>query len=176
MSRRRDKTGILLKAISYASREHQGQFRKDKITPYASHPFRVCMILRHVFKVSDEEVLAAAVLHDTIEDTTTDRDDLIEHFGGRVAGWVSLLSKDKRMEGPACEADYMKKLKSSPLAVRLIKLADVYDNLTDAATVPSEAGRKEAIMKASRYLAVLKIKNGEINKLLREIKCFSAQG
>src|SRR6516164_2465453 len=87
----------LLEAISFASRAHQGQLRKDGKTPYASHPCRVAMIVRHLFGIDNPAILTAAVLHDTIEDTTTDFDDLTEHFGAEVAGWVTQLTKDKRL-------------------------------------------------------------------------------
>src|SRR5437588_3817791 len=87
----------LLEAIAFAARAHRPQLRKDGQTPYVSHVFRVCLVARHLFGVEASEVLTAAVLHDTIEDTTTDRDDLAEQFGETVAGWVALLSKDKRL-------------------------------------------------------------------------------
>src|SRR5713226_1440591 len=87
----------LLEAISFAARAHQGQLRKDNRTPYASHAFRVCLIVREIFGVTDPEVLTAAVLHDTVEDTTTDHDDLAKQFGRQVADWVAALSKDKRL-------------------------------------------------------------------------------
>src|SRR6266478_4852512 len=86
----------LLEAIAFAARAHQGQLRKDGQTPYASHVFRVCLIIRQVFGIDDVSVLMAAVLHDTVEDTTTDYDDLQKEFGAEVAGWVADLSKDKR--------------------------------------------------------------------------------
>src|SRR5438067_177442 len=90
-----------LEAISFAARAHHGQMRKDGLTPYASHAFRVCMVLRHVFNVADPRILTAAVLHDTIEDTTTDFDDIAEEFDAEIAQWVAALSKDKRLEeGP----------------------------------------------------------------------------
>src|SRR5580704_12405344 len=88
--------GKLWDAIAFAARAHQGQLRKDGRTPYVSHVFRVSMVLRDLFGVTDHGVLTAAVLHDTLEDTTTDFDDLRE-FGDEVAGWVALLSKDKRL-------------------------------------------------------------------------------
>ena len=87
---------LVLDAIAFAARAHHGQLRKDGKTPYASHPFRVCLIVRDIFAIDDPYVLAAAVLHDTIEDTTTDFDDLEKHFGREVAEWVAALSKDKR--------------------------------------------------------------------------------
>src|SRR3954447_2724159 len=97
----------LLEAVSFAARAHRGQVRKDGQTPYAAHPFRVCLIVRHVFGIDDPEVLTAALLHDTIEDTTTDFDDLEERFGAPVAGWVAGLSKDTRLPDDEREAAYM---------------------------------------------------------------------
>src|SRR5947207_14097454 len=91
------KYGALLSAASFAARAHRHQLRKDNQTPYAAHPFRVCLIVRHVFGFDDPKALAAALLHDTIEDTTTDRDDLIEQFGAEVAEWVAALTKDNRL-------------------------------------------------------------------------------
>src|SRR5436190_896130 len=88
---------MLLEAISFAARKHQGQLRKDDRTPYFAHPVRVMMIVRDRWGITDPEVLAAAVLHDTIEDTTTDYDDVVKRFGPRVAQLVALLTKDKRL-------------------------------------------------------------------------------
>src|SRR5216683_2353929 len=94
----------LLEAIAFATRAHQGQLRKDGRTPYVSHVFRVCLILRQVFGIDDSQALTAAVLHDTVEDTTTDFDDLEEKFGADVARWVAALSKDKRLPEKEREA------------------------------------------------------------------------
>src|SRR5215217_2629487 len=97
---------MLLEAASFAARAHRHQLRKDGQTPYAAHPFRVCLIVRHVFGIDDPDVLAAALLHDTIEDTTTDFDDLAIAFGPRIAGWAAALSKDGRLPEPEREAAY----------------------------------------------------------------------
>src|SRR6058998_118502 len=131
----------LLEAIAFAARAHQGQLRKDGRTPYASHVFRAGMVLRHVFGVDDTRVLTAAVLHDTIEDTTTDFDDLEERFGKTVAGWVATLSKDKRLVDELREERYTHGLSQAPWQVRVCKLADIYDNLSDSRHL-SEQGRK----------------------------------
>src|SRR5207249_11061268 len=90
----------LLEAVAFAARAHDGQTRKDGRTPYVSHVFRVCLILRHVFGLDDSQALTAAALHDTVEDTTTDFDDVEESFGRDVAEWVAALSKDKRLPEP----------------------------------------------------------------------------
>ncbi len=143
--------GVILEAISFAARKHVGQLRKDQVTPYVAHPIRVMITLATVFQVDDPEVLAAAALHDTIEDTTTDRDELTEQFGERVAEMVALLSKDKRKPHGEREAEYFEGLKSAPIEVRLCKLADLYDNLSDAAHLLPEARRK-SIAQAQRAL------------------------
>jgi guanosine-3',5'-bis(diphosphate) 3'-pyrophosphohydrolase len=145
----------LLQAVSFAARAHDGQKRKDGCTPYASHVFRVCLVLRHVFGIDDSSVMLAAVLHDTIEDTTTDFDDLEERFGANVAQWVAALSKDKRLPEPEREDAYVDALQRAPWQVKLCKLADVYDNLSDARE-SGAAGRARVCENAHRYLNGLK--------------------
>src|SRR5205807_6860456 len=113
-----------------------------------------CLVLRHVFGVDDPQTLTAAVLHDTIEDTTTDFDDLEEHYGAEVAQWVSLLSKDKRLPDHEREAAYAAGLASAPWQVKVCKLADMYDNLTDST---AQGQRSERVFKRSHfYLQALK--------------------
>lgn len=123
--------GLFQRACAFAARAHDGQLRKDGRTPYISHPFRVAMIVRDVFGCADAEALAAAVLHDTLEDTRTDYDDLCEAFGPAVASMVASLSKDKRLPEPQRERAYDEGLARADWRARLIKLADVYDNRDD---------------------------------------------
>jgi (p)ppGpp synthase/HD superfamily hydrolase len=104
-----------------------------------------------VFGITDEEALAAAVLHDTIEDTLADRDDLIEHFGPRVAEFVALLSKDKRLPNEEREQCYLESLRDCPLEVKLLKVADLYDNLIDSSELPEQL-RIQKIAKARDVL------------------------
>jgi len=144
----------LLEAIAFAARAHQGQLRKDGQTPYVSHVFRVAFILRHVFGIDDPIALTAAVLHDTIEDTTTDFDDIEKQFGQDVASWVGLLSKDKRLPEPERERAYEHNLVHAAWQVKVCKLADVYDNLMDLAHMPAEK-RQKSRRNAHRYLAAL---------------------
>ena len=145
----------LLEAVAFANRAHQGQFRKDRQTPYASHPCRVCLIVREVFGVADANVLMAALLHDTIEDTTTDFDNLEEKFGRETAEWVAILTKDKRLQEKKREKAYAEGLKNAPWQVKVCKLADVLDNMMDAAHMPTEK-RARTLKHARRYLEALK--------------------
>ena len=146
--------GVVSRAISFAARAHVSQLRKDGETPYVAHPFRVFTIVSCVFGVRDPEVLATAVLHDTIEDTTVDRDDLIEQFGSRVAQYVALLSKDKREPESDRERIYFDSLACAPVDVQLCKLADTCDNLLDSEQLPT-AGHEKTLAKAQQLLDLL---------------------
>src|SRR5260370_25389644 len=150
-----DDVGRLLDAVAFASRAHRHQFRKDNQTPYVSHVLRVALIVRQVFDIADERVLTAAVLHDTLEDTTTDFDDLQEHFGAEIAGWVALLSKDKRLPEPEREAAYQEGLAKAPWQVKICKLADIFDNLIDSAHLNADQ-RIKTNKRALSYLKALR--------------------
>ena len=127
---------LVARAISLASQAHQGQLRKDGRTPYVSHAVRVGWLLEHLFGIRDAEVLAAGVLHDVIEDTTVDYDDLQQQFGPRVADLVARLSKDKRLPEPERERQYHEQLLHGGEHVLAIKLADLLENLADVASLP----------------------------------------
>ncbi len=146
-----DPTELLLDAVAFAARAHRHQLRKDNATPYTSHVFRVCLIARHVFGIDDPRVLTAAVLHDTIEDTTTDYDDLAERFGADVAGWAAALSKDTRMPEAEREPNYLARLTAAPWQVAACKLADIYDNMTDSKHLTAD-GRARQVRRSREYL------------------------
>jgi (p)ppGpp synthase/HD superfamily hydrolase len=141
----------LLEAIAFAARAHKDQLRKDNQTPYASHPFRVCMVVRNVFGIEEPQALIAAALHDTLEDTTTDFDDLEEQFGAEVARWVAILSKDKRLPEDQREKAYVEGLAQASWQVKACKLADVFDNLMDSVHGRPE-GQARVFQNAHRYL------------------------
>ena len=142
---------IVFEAAAFAARAHRHQLRKDGETPYVSHVFRVCLVVRQVFGFDDPAMLAAALLHDTIEDTATDCDDIVERFGPVVAGWVAALTKDMRLPHEEREAAYVATLAQSPWPVKVCKLADVYDNLADCAHL-SPAGKRRTCLKSRTYL------------------------
>ena len=149
-----------LEAIALAARAHQGQLRKDRRTPYVSHVFRVCLIVRHVFGLEDERALMAALLHDTIEDTRTDFDDLLELLradGHPVADWVAALSKDKRREEHDREAAYLAALADAPWQVKLCKLADLFDNLIDSKHLTTPEQREQTRKRVRQYLDALAV-------------------
>ena len=145
----------LLEAASLAARAHDGQYRKDRVTPYASHPFRVCLVVRDIFGCDDPRMLIAALLHDVIEDTTTDYDDIEKHHGPEIASWVAYLTKDKRLPDAERELAYLEGLKTAPWQVQVCKLADIFDNLMDIPHLPSDR-RAHALKRAEQYFADLR--------------------
>lgn len=145
---------LLLEAASFAGRAHHGQLRKDKQTPYVCHVFRVCLVVRDIFGFDDPRMLITALLHDTIEDTTTDFDDLEKSYGAEIARWVSYLTKDKTLPEIEREAAYITKLLASPWQVQACKLADVFDNLMDSANLPADR-QGHSLRRAEQYVEAL---------------------
>lgn len=82
------------KAIIFATKAHEGQYRKGTDIPYITHPFAVGMLLLEAN--CKEEVIAAGILHDTLEDTKTFYEDLFEQFGERVADLVLAASEENK--------------------------------------------------------------------------------
>jgi (p)ppGpp synthase/HD superfamily hydrolase len=143
---------IVERADRFAEERHEGQFRRDGRTPYVEHPRNVMAILRDELGVEDPEVLAAALLHDTIEDTRTDYDDLCGRFGKRVADIVSVLTKDKRLPELRREREYFARLARASRDARLCKVADTLHNLhdTDAAHRPKALGKGRTLLRLFR--------------------------
>jgi (p)ppGpp synthase/HD superfamily hydrolase len=150
-----DPLAFLFDAVGFAARAHRHQLRKDRDTPYVSHVFRVCLVVRQVFGFDDPQMLAAAVLHDTIEDTATDADDILSRFGPDVTRWVAALTKDMRLPHDEREKAYFDALAAADWPVKVCKLADLYDNLADARHL-SPAGRARTAAKAHFYLGALR--------------------
>src|SRR5688500_2703577 len=101
----KDERPMWQRAAAMAARLHQGQMRKDGKTPYIAHPMRVALTVRDIFGVDDPVALAAALLHDLIEDTTADYDDVAKEFGPEVANVVAALTKDMRKPEDQREAE-----------------------------------------------------------------------
>lgn len=136
-------------AASYAARAHNHQYRKDKKTPFVAHPFRVAMILRDTFGCDDEVAICAALLHDTIEDTRTDYDDIHKRFGSDVADCVACMTKNMLLIESEREPEYDQRLASAPWQARMVKLADVYDNGLE---LPRPGMRRKCIQRCERAL------------------------
>ena len=118
----------LYKAYDFSQKAHKGQFRKGTEIPYFTHIITTMNYAMQLTK--DVEVLIAAILHDTVEDTSVTIDDIRREFGERVAFLVDCESEDKYRDRPASETWEIRKrhtiehLKDMPLDVKIIVLSD----------------------------------------------------
>jgi guanosine-3',5'-bis(diphosphate) 3'-pyrophosphohydrolase len=133
----RSELALLLKALAFAAHKHRDQRRKDPAaSPYINHPIALADVLVNEGGVTDAEVLCAALLHDTVEDTDTTHEELANAFGSRVARIVAEVTDDKALsksERKRLQVEHAAHL--SPEA-KLVKLADKICNLRDVAERP----------------------------------------
>jgi len=155
------------KAIQFGAQKHKGQVRKFDGKPYFGHPTRVAETIKKITK--DKDVIIAAYLHDTVEDTETTVEELVKTFNKRVAALVKELTT---VMGPADnKAEYLlKKMNSMSKEALLIKLADRLDNVSDFPTAPEKFVKKYS--KETHYiLDNLKTNlDGKHKKLINMIK------
>lgn len=117
-------------AITFAKKAHEGQFRKGTKRPYIVHPMEVGEIVATL--TSDEEIISAALLHDTIEDCKgITRELLAQEFSERVAALVDQESEDKSKSWLERKSHTIEHLKYAPYEVRMIGLADKLSNIRD---------------------------------------------
>ncbi len=127
-------TPILRRAAGFAAWKHDGQFRKGKgNTPYIHHPIEVSAILVEVGGVMDLDVLQAALLHDTIEDTDTSSEELESHFESRVCSIVLEVTDDKSLEKHSRKAMQIEHAPHLSRNAQTLKLADKISNIFDIA-------------------------------------------
>lgn len=140
----------LQKAISYAEKMHEGQTRKDKVTPYIVHPIRVASLLRSA-GVNDDYLLAAAVLHDVIEDCKVTPAMLKDiNFSEETIDIVHIVSK-RKSQGVE---DYYLLIKDNIKAI-LLKLADRCHNLSTMAGVFTNFGIEKYIEETEKFILPL---------------------
>ena len=156
-------------AIKFATDAHAGVKRKGKNRAYILHPLEAMIIAASL--TDDEEVLAAAVLHDTVEDTDVTKAQLECEFGRRVAELVAAESEDKRVGTPAAETWELRKqetidhLFNASREAKLICLGDKLANLRELARDHAKIGdalwarfnQKDKTKHAWYYRSVLEI-------------------
>ena len=136
---------LLERAYEVADRHHQGQLRKSG-DPYITHPLAVATILAELGMT--EGTLAAALLHDTVEDTDYTLDELRRDFGDEVAMLVDGVTKlDKVTYGDAAQAETVRKMvvaMARDIRVLVIKLADRLHNARTWRYVSVESAQRKA--------------------------------
>lgn len=121
-------TPLVRHAYAFAEHAHRGQRRKDGQV-YISHPVRVARLLAG--RGYGEQVLAAALLHDVVEDTPVTLPEVRQAFGERVALLVDCVSEDMSLPGPERKQAYRESVRVGPADARAICAADKVCNIED---------------------------------------------
>ncbi len=128
-----------VQALNFAAQKHRDQRRKGSDqTPYINHPIAVAHILLIEAGVTDEAVLTAALLHDTVEDTDTTFEEIEQHFGQRVREIVAEVTDDKSLPKAVRKQQQIDHAPHLSDRARLIKLADKTANLRDIVDAPPD--------------------------------------
>ncbi len=134
----------LTKAASFAAQKHINQKRKgDAAAPYINHPLEVANLLANNGNVEDTDILIAAVLHDTIEDTDATKEEITEIFGERVCGLVLEVTDDKSLPKAVRKQKQVEHAPHLSDGAKQIKLGDKISNITDIMNDPPAGWSKE---------------------------------
>ena len=141
----RSDLSVIERAYTVAERAHRGQKRRSG-EPYITHPIAVAQILAELGVAP--VAIAAALLHDTVEDTDYTLDQLTEEFGEEIAMLVDGVTKlDKVKYGDSAQAETVRKMvvaMSKDIRVLVIKLADRLHNARTWGFVPSDSAKRKA--------------------------------
>lgn len=127
------------KAIRIAVQKHEGQYRKSLAIPYVSHCFDVMKRARE-YGIVDENVLTAAMLHDTVEDTDLTLNEIESEFNKEVRDVVEELTMPDSVKGFMNKYDYLKSFSEKSFEAVVLKFADRCSNVDDYLLVPKSRG------------------------------------
>jgi (p)ppGpp synthase/HD superfamily hydrolase len=136
-------TPLVRHAYAFAEHAHRGQRRKDG-QAYISHPVRVARLLAGLGY--DQHVLAAALLHDVVEDTPVTLPEIRQAFGARIALLVASVSEDPSLHGAERKLAYREQVRVAPADARAICAADKVCNIEDL-RVTAAAGDHVALQR-----------------------------
>ncbi|WP_042349453.1 HD domain-containing protein [Bacillus massiliigorillae] len=131
---------IIEAAQDFATLKHGAQTRKNSKEPYVEHPKRVAQTLKEAgFR---DEVIAAGLLHDVVEDTPVTIEDIKEKFGEDVAEIVASHTEDKSLSWEERKKHTISVVKTAPLEVKALIVADKLDNLQSLKQQYEEMGEE----------------------------------
>jgi guanosine-3',5'-bis(diphosphate) 3'-pyrophosphohydrolase len=136
----------LARAYHFSAARHVNQRRKrEAAEPYMNHLTEVAELVAKATRGSEPDVVIAAVLHDTVEDTDATLGDLTEQFGERVAGLVAEVTDDKSLPKQTRKDLQVEHAAHASRGAQIIKLADKTSNLRALATSPPQGWSEERI-------------------------------
>lgn len=136
-TRNMHKLNLIAAALEFAAFKHRDQRRKDQVaSPYINHPISIMNILINEAQIEDPNVIIAALLHDTIEDTETTPEEIEKHFGSFICKIVEEVTDNKnhsRSERKSQQIEHAPYLSSE---AAMVKIADKISNLRDITKSP----------------------------------------
>jgi len=128
---------IFIKAVAFAAEKHRNQRRKNAdASPYINHPIALTNVLANEGGITNKDVLCAAMLHDTIEDTETTEAELRLAFGVKIASIVLEVTDDKSLDKAARKQMQIEHAPHISIEAKMVKLADKICNLRDVLASP----------------------------------------
>ena len=128
---------LILRALEFAARKHRDQRRKDvHASPYINHPIALANLLVNEADIHDPEVICAALLHDTIEDTETTARELEREFGEHIRDIVLEVTDDTNLPKAERKRRQIEHAAHASGQAKLVKLADKICNLRDISASP----------------------------------------
>ena len=144
--RQRSDLELILHALEFAAHKHRDQRRKDvHASPYINHPIALANILVNEADIHDPEVICAALLHDTIEDTETTAAELESEFGAVVRDIVLEVTDDKLLPKTERKRLQIEKTPGKSTRARLLKIADKTSNLRGIVHSPPQGWSAERL-------------------------------
>jgi guanosine-3',5'-bis(diphosphate) 3'-pyrophosphohydrolase len=127
----------IFSVLAFAAEKHRDQRRKDAAaTPYLNHVIGVATVLATEGGITDETLLLAAVLHDTVEDTRTTFDELEQHFGRAIRDLVAEVTDDKALPKEKRKELQVVHAVVASWGAKQLKIADKICNVRDIAAAP----------------------------------------
>lgn len=164
----------LTEAYYFAAKKHTKQKRKgNDAAPYINHPIEVVKLLTNIGSVEDFDILIAAVLHDTVEDTETTVEEVSEKYGANVGVMVSDLTDDQTLSKKEQREAQVEHAPHISDGAKQVKLCDKISNIRDVLENPpdgwSDERRLEYINWGERVVAGLRGANADLENHFDEL-------
>ena len=133
LEEKRIDTSLVDKAIQFAVKSHAGALRKGTVIPYILHPLEAASIAATI--TDDQDIIAAAVLHDVVEDADVSLDEIEGKFNDKIRDLVAYESEDKKDDLPKEDTWLIRKqeairtLKTAPIEAKIVALSDKLSNI-----------------------------------------------
>lgn len=167
-------TSMILSAALFAAEKHSKQRRKDtEASPYINHPLALANLLATEAHIDNPTIICAALLHDTLEDTETTKQELIDSFGECIANIVFEVTDDKSLAKAVRKQEQIRTSAGLSVEAKQVKLADKICNLRDILASPpadwSNQRKRDYFDWASQVVAGMRGVNTQLETLFDEL-------